>query len=72
MTALDMAILNGDVESSAILVSRGGDADHLMKMFALNDLYATLVAAQRRDLKELIHYDEDLDVNTPFSRSAQV
>ena len=51
MTALDMAILNGDVESSAVLASAGGDPDHLMKMFALSDLYEVLVGAQRKGLK---------------------
>lgn len=51
MTALDMAILNGDVESSAVLVSSGGDPDHLMKMFALSDLYEVLVLGQRKELK---------------------
>ncbi|KAI0228407.1 hypothetical protein LSAT2_021116 [Lamellibrachia satsuma] len=68
MTALDMAILNGDVESSAVLVSSGGDPDHLMKMFALSDLYEVLVLGQRKELKDLLLYDENVDVNQPFSR----
>ncbi len=68
MTALDMAILNGDVESSAILVSSGGDADHLLKMFACSDLYEVLIGAQHRELRELLLYDEDLDINQPFLR----
>ena len=54
MTALDMAILNGDVESSTVLVSASGDPDHLMKMFALSDLYEVLVLGQRKELKVCI------------------
>ena len=68
MTALDMAILNGDVESCAQLVAAGGDPDHLMKMFALSDMYAAIARANRKDIKELLTYDEDLDLNMPFSR----
>lgn len=68
MTALDMAILNGDVESAALLVTYGGDDDHLMKMFALSDLYDAIVSHDKRALKDLLMYDHDLDVNMPFSR----
>lgn len=68
MTALDMAILNGDVESSAQLVAAGGDPDHLMKMFALSDIYAAIAHGNKREIKDLLSYDEDLDLNMPFSR----
>ena len=68
MTALDMAILNGDVESTALLVSAGGDGNHLMKMFALTDLYEALTTQNRKEIKDLINYDRDLDINEPFSR----
>ena len=68
MTALDMAILNGDVESCAQLVAAGGDPDHLMKMFALSDIYAAIARGNKKEIKELLTYDEDLDLNMPFSR----
>ena len=68
MTALDMSILNGDVESSAQLVSAGGDPDHLMKMFALSDIYAAIAHGNKKEIKELLNYDQDLDLNLPFSR----
>ena len=68
MTALDMAVLNGDVESSAQLVSAGGDPDHLMKMFALSDLYEAMVTKNKKELRELLTYDEDLDLNMALSR----
>ena len=35
MTALDLAILNGDVESAAVLISRGGNPDHFVQMLSL-------------------------------------
>lgn len=44
MTALDMAMLNGDIESTAILVCAGSDVNHLAKMFAVSDLYDPLVS----------------------------
>ena len=68
MTALDMAILNGDVESTALLVSYGGDEDHLMKMFASSDLYECITQQDKKGLKDLLTFDRDLDVNMPFSR----
>ena len=68
MTALDMAILNGDVESSALLVSYGGDEDHLMKMFASSELYQAVSNQDKKAVKDLLTFDKDLDVNMPFSR----
>jgi len=35
MTALDLAILNGDMESAAVLIAAGGDPDHFLKMLSL-------------------------------------
>ena len=35
MTALDLAILNGDVESAAVLISNGGNPDHFPQMLSL-------------------------------------
>ena len=46
-----MAILNGDVASTGVLVSSGADSRHLVKMFALADLYRALVRKDHRDLK---------------------
>ncbi len=40
MTALDLAILNGDVESSAVLTTAGGDPNHFLKMIALKEFYS--------------------------------
>lgn len=68
MTALDMAILLGDVESTAVLVAAGGDASHLVKMFALTDLYEAMAQIDKKQVKELLTYDTDLDVNQPFSQ----
>lgn len=68
MTALDMAILLGDVESTAVLVAAGGDASHLVKMFALTDLYEAMTQPDKKLVKELLTYDTDLDVNQPFSQ----
>lgn len=68
MTALDMAILLGDVESTAILVAAGGDSNHLMKMFALTDLHEALVQLNKKQVKELLTFDTDIDVNQPFSQ----
>ena len=57
LTPLDMAILLGDVESTALLVSVGGDPDHLMKTFASSQLYDTVVAVDRQQVnrKPLFH-----------------
>lgn len=66
LTPLDMAILLGDVEATALLVSVGGDADHLMKTFASSQLYDAVVSVDRQLVKSLLRYDVDLDVNLPF------
>jgi len=66
LTPLDMAILLGDVEATALLVSTGGDPDHLMKTFASSQLYDAVVAVDRQLVKSLLRYDVDLDVNLPF------
>jgi len=50
LTPLDMAVLLGDVESTALLVSVGGDADHLMKTFASSQLYDAIVAVDRQEV----------------------
>jgi ankyrin repeat protein len=68
MTALDMAILNGDIESAAILTCAGADTKHLLRIFSLSDLYEPLSRAARKEVKEQLLYDEDLDVNASFSR----
>lgn len=68
MTALDMAILNGYVESAAQLVCAGADPNHLLKMFASSDLYEAIVTMNHKQLKDLLNYDDDLDVNQPFLR----
>ena len=67
MTALDFAILNGDVESSAHLVCAGADPDHLMKLFAASDIYSAIVHGKKKELINLLTYDQDLDLNLPFS-----
>ena len=68
LTPLDITMLNGDMESSAVLASAGADPNHLMKMLALKELYQAVVNNQRKDVKQLLTFDEDLDVNLPFSR----
>ena len=68
MTPLDMAILNGDVESSAVLIAAGADPKHLMKMLALSDLYYPLLQSDHRTIRDLLQYDDALDINMPFSR----
>lgn len=67
MTALDMAILNGDVESSTQIVIAGGDPEHLVKVFSLSDLHKAVVEGDNKRAKELLQVDEFLDINMPFS-----
>lgn len=67
MTALDMSILFGDIESAAILASAGGDPFHLLKMFSLSELFESLVMADKKGVKEIIASDPCLDVNQTFS-----
>ena len=57
LTPLDMAILLGDVEATALLVFVGGDPDHLMKTFASSQLYDAVVAVDRQLVKSLLRYD---------------
>ena len=70
LTPLDMAILLGDVESTALLVSVGADPDHLMTTFASSQLYDAVTAVDRQLVKSLLRYDADLDVNLPFGAFA--
>ena len=59
MTPLDMAILMGDVESTAQLLAAGADPDHLLKLFALTDLYdVTVVHPDRKKTRELLDDDD--------------
>jgi len=66
LTALDMAILLGDIESTATLVTAGGDHRHLMKTFASSELFDAIVTFDKKQLKRLLTYDVDLDVNQPL------
>ncbi len=68
LTPLDITMLNGDMESSAVLASAGADPNHLMKMLALKELYQAIVNNNRKEVKHLLTFDEDLDVNVPLSR----
>ena len=67
LTALDMAILLEDVESTGLLISFGGDPEHLLKMFALSDLHESICSGDKRLVEKLISYDADLDLNHHFS-----
>ena len=51
MTALDLAILNGDVESSAVLAGAGADPNHFLKMIALKEFYHTVTKGQTKEAK---------------------
>ena len=66
LTALDMAILLGDIESTATLVTAGGDHRHLMKTFASSELFDAIVTSDKKQVKRLLTYDVDLDVNQPL------
>ena len=67
LTALDMAILLEDVESTGHLIALGADPEHLLKMFALSDLHESITSGDRRLVEKLIAYDTDLDLNHNFS-----
>ena len=59
MTPLDMAVLMGDVESTAQLLAAGADPDHLLKLFALTDLYdVTVIHPDRKKTRELLDDDD--------------
>ncbi len=47
LTPLDITMLNGDMESSAVLASAGADPNHLMKMLALKELYQAIANDNR-------------------------
>jgi ankyrin repeat protein len=67
MTALDMAILMGDVESTAQLLAAGADPDHLLKLFALTDLYeVTVLHPDKKKTKDLLADDDK--VSTEYLR----
>jgi ankyrin repeat protein len=59
MTALDMAILMGDVESTAQLLGAGADPDHLLKLFALTDLYEVTVLNPDKKKTQSLLADDD-------------
>lgn len=69
LTPLDIAILNGDMESSALLLSRGANPDHLMATLALSDLYHTITALRpdKKHIKDLLDNDKHLNVNNSFT-----
>jgi len=59
MTALDMAILMGDVESTAQLLAAGADPEHLLKLFALTELYdVTVIHPDKKKTRDLLVDDD--------------
>ena len=69
LTPLDIAILNGDVESAALLLSAGADSDHLMATLAFADLYKSISALRpdKKHIKDLLDYDKFLKINDSFT-----
>jgi ankyrin repeat protein/ribosomal protein L12E/L44/L45/RPP1/RPP2 len=68
MTALDMAILMGDIESTSQLLAAGADPDHLLKLFALTDLYdVTVIHPDKKKTRDLLDTDDKMDVNQPYA-----
>jgi hypothetical protein len=67
MTALDMAILMGDVESTAQLLAAGADPDHLLKLFGLTDLYdVTVLHPDKKKTRDLLNDDDKVRTNSVF------
>ena len=67
MTALDMAILMGDVESTAQLLAAGADPDHLLKLFALTDLYeATVLHPDKKKTSSLLADDDKVSIFSSY------
>jgi len=66
LTALDMAIVMGDVESTVMLLAAGGDPDHLLKLFAMTDLYKAITRPDKKKLRDLLNNDLPADVNGSF------
>ena len=71
ITALDLAILHGDVDSAVLLVKAGADPEHLNKLMAATDLYHAITYVDKRKQKEVMA-DPDLDVNRTFCRYYQI
>jgi len=68
LTALDMAVLLGDMESTAMLTAAGGNPDHLMQLFAMSDLYTHIVVRpDKKAVKALVTSDKHLDINDSWS-----
>ena len=68
LTALDMAMLMGDIESTAQLVDAGADPDHLIKLFAMSDLYNNItVRPDKKKVKDQLTSDDKLNINEPFT-----
>lgn len=69
MTALDMAVLHGDIQSVTQLTASGAQPLHLVRSLALNDLYCVLKSSSpKKDVKHLLCHDSHLDINTPLTR----
>ena len=68
LTPLDIAILNGDVESAALLLARGANPDHLLSTLALFDLYQCISALRpdKKYIKDVLDHDKHLNVNQSF------
>ncbi|CAD5120854.1 DgyrCDS9406 [Dimorphilus gyrociliatus] len=64
MTALDMAVLHGDIQSATQLTASGAQPLHLVRSLALNDLYCVLQSpSPKKDVKHLLCHDTHLDIN---------
>lgn len=66
MTALDMAVVMGDVESTVMLLAAGGDPDHLLKLFAMTDLYKAITRPDKKKIRDLLNNDPNVDVSGSF------
>ena len=70
LTALDMAMMFGDVESTAMMLAAGGDPDHLLKVLALTDLHGNIsVRPDKKRVKALLESDPNLNINESFQNA---
>lgn len=66
LTAMDMAIVMGDVESTVMLLAAGGDPDHLLKLYAMTDLYKAITRPDKKKLRDLLNNDPNVDADASF------
>ena len=68
LTALDLAMICGDVQSTVQLIVAGASPNHLQRLVAMADVYRCITTKPKKKYVEQLIKENDLDVNETFTK----